>query len=105
MYSVEITDVASKEIKKICKAHGKKVCQQMHTALKSLEDRPDLKGKPLRGGLREFRSIRCGRFRVIYKLVEGKAVVLVVGIGLREDGSKNDVYVQVKKFLGIGKGK
>lgn len=103
MYSVEITKEAGEGIAKICRDRGKKVCEQMHTALKSLEDRPDLKGKPLGGDLKNYRSVRCGRFRIVYQVKGETATVFVVGVGKREDQAKADVYVQVKKFLGLRK--
>jgi len=48
---------------------------------KTIEDKlfynPEIFGKPLRGSLKNFRSLRVGDYRVIY-LIEKKTVLVVV---------------------------
>ncbi len=51
-------------------------------------------GKALTGALSGFRSLRAvgQRYRIIYRVVSGEVQVYVVAVGLRQEGSKRDVY-------------
>lgn len=42
-------------------------------------------GKPLRYGLKRYRRLRVGDYRVIYRVDEGKVIVIVVDIDHRKD--------------------
>lgn len=62
---------------------------------------PDKQGKPLLGELAGYRSIRAvgQRYRIIYRIEREKVTVLVVALGIREAGSKVDIYSLAKKLL------
>ncbi len=66
---------------------------------------PLLSGKPLKGPLKEYRSIRAAgqRYRIIYKVQESEIIVIVVvAIGIRKAGDKKDIYKLMKKYIQIG---
>ncbi|WP_456487493.1 type II toxin-antitoxin system RelE family toxin [Candidatus Alkanophaga liquidiphilum] len=52
--------------------------------LKALQERPEL-GKPLKGKLRGLRSLRVGKYRIIYQVDEDSKVVRVITVGRREE--------------------
>ena len=70
-----------------------------------LKEYPLKVGKPLKGNLQNYRSIRSvgQRYRIIYQVKETEIEVIVVAIGIRRDGDKkNDIYELMKKYVKIG---
>ena len=65
---------------------------------------PDKQGKPLRGELAGYRSIRAAsqRYRILYNLEAKQFIITVVILGIRRDGDKNDVYEIAKKLKRAG---
>ncbi len=66
----------------------------LNERIEGLRQEPEKQGKPLEGEFREFRSLRAvgQRYRIIYR-VEGVEVrVYVVAVGLRREGSREDIY-------------
>ncbi len=70
----------------------------------SLKDEPEKQGKPLVGELTGLRSLRTAgqRYRIIYKIDKGEITVLVIAIGIRQDGSKRDIYELAQKLVRLG---
>ncbi len=75
---------------------------------KSLRDRidklktePEKQGKALIDNLKGYVSVRSvgQRYRIIYKVEVDKVLVLVVGMGLRKEGNKGDIYALMQKWL------
>ena len=66
-----------------------------------LAQEPEKQGKPLTGELTGYRSLRAvgQRYRVIYRIEEGKVLVLVMALGIRKEGSGKDIYVLAQKLL------
>jgi mRNA interferase RelE/StbE len=66
-----------------------------------LAEDPDKQGKALVGELIGFRSVRAvgQRYRIVYRVEKAEVVVLVVGLGRRQEGGKKDVYNVLKKLL------
>ena len=62
--------------------------------IEGLKREPDKQGKPLTGDLKGFRSLRAvgQRYRIIYAVSDATVTVFVVAVGMREDGSRKDVY-------------
>jgi mRNA-degrading endonuclease RelE of RelBE toxin-antitoxin system len=56
-------------------------------------------GKPLRGPLKQYRSIRLGRYRVIYRYEPERDVVWVVAVGIRRAGNRDDIYARAGQQL------
>jgi len=62
---------------------------------------PDLQGKPLLGELKGFRSVRAAgqRFRIIYRVRQAQVEVLVVAVGPRREGSREDIYELAQRLM------
>lgn len=69
-----------------------------------LSSEPEKQGKPLIGELAGYRSIRAvgQRYRIIFQVEDDRVIVLIVALGLREAGSKRDVYSLAKKLVQLG---
>ena len=67
-----------------------------------LADDPDLQGKPLQGIFAGYRSVRAvgQRYRIVYKVYEERIMVNVIGVGIRKEGSKGDIYERLEKLFG-----
>ena len=65
-----------------------------------LAEHPAL-GKPLRGPLSGYRSVRAARnrYRIIYRVEEKKEVVLVVAVGIRKGKDRDDIYRELRRFI------
>ena len=66
-----------------------------------LKQEPLKQGKPLRGVLRNYRSVRAAgqRYRIVYQVAVEAGQVVVVVIGLRKAGDKSDAYAVAEKRL------
>jgi len=42
------------------------------------------------------------RYRIIYAIEQAQVTVIIVALGIRKDGSKQDVYALAKKLLRLG---
>lgn len=62
---------------------------------------PDLQGKALLGELKGYRSLRAAgqRYRIIYRVHQAQVEVLVVAIGRRAEGSREDIYRLAQRLL------
>jgi mRNA interferase RelE/StbE len=97
MYKIKITKIAAANLQ-----HIEKTAQiQIIKKIEQLKDEPILIGKPLKGPLKEYRSVRAAgqRYRVIYKVLEDEIIVIVVAVGIRKDGDKKDIYELMKKYI------
>ncbi len=97
MYKIKITKIAAASIQQI-----EKTAQlQIINKIEKLKDEPASLGKPLKGPLKDYRSIRAAgqRYRVIYKIVEDEIIVIVVAVGIRKDEDKKDIYELMKKYI------
>lgn len=81
-----------------------RIQEKFIAAFRRLEMAPEQQGKQLDDELREYRSVRAvnQRYRIIYFLREDFNVVFIVGIGIRKEGDKKDIYAQTKKYLRRG---
>jgi mRNA interferase RelE/StbE len=68
-----------------------------------IED-PEKQGKALLGELSGFRSVRAvgQRYRIIYQIRGNDIVVVIVAVGIRRDGAKDDIYNLAKKLFRLG---
>lgn len=101
MYTIKLTQIAAEFIAKL---DGKSQ-QQIMEKIEVLKEYPLKVGKPLKGNLQDYRSIRSvgQRYRIIYQVKETEVEVIVVAVGIRRDGDKkNDVYELMKKYIKIG---
>ena len=75
MYRVNLTEIASDYIKKL----DRKSRQQVIDRIEILKTDPLKVGKPLKGNLQDYRSIRSfgQRYRIIYQVKEDIVEVIV----------------------------
>jgi mRNA interferase RelE/StbE len=100
-YTVELTEEA---LEMLAEIQDRRVREKLFERIQKLAEEPEKQGKPLVDVLAGYRSVRAvgQRYRIVYG-VDGEVVkVIVVGIGLRKDGSKADVYARMTKLLGKG---
>jgi len=100
MYKIKLTKLAIEKLNEL----ESKTRNQIINKIEALREEPNLRGKPLKGILKEYRSIRAAgqRYRIIYKVEEDKVIVIVINIGIRKDGDKKDIYELMKKYIKIG---
>jgi mRNA interferase RelE/StbE len=75
--------------------------EQICDWIDGLAQDPVLQGKPLLGELKGYRSLRPAgqRYRIIYRVHEATIEVLVVALGGREEGSREDIYRLAQRLL------
>jgi mRNA interferase RelE/StbE len=71
--------------------------------LEELAENPEQQGKPLRNDLTGYRSIRAigQRYRIIYQVLEDQVLVVVVALGRRKEGDRQDVYELASKLVTV----
>lgn len=69
--------------------------------IEKLKYNPEKQGKFLTGKLKSYLSIRAvgQRYRIIYRVQKSEIIVIIVGIGLRSEGNKQDIYSRLQKLL------
>jgi mRNA interferase RelE/StbE len=82
----------------------RRIQSQMQTAFQRLAQNPEQVGKPLAGELAGYRSLRAAHqeFRIIYRVNREEIEVLVVAIGRRKEGDRDDIYRLAKRWLQQG---
>ena len=83
------------------KIQDRRVRDKIRDRIDGLAEEPEKPGKPLTGELTGSRSLRAvgQRYRIIYRIEEGKVLVLVMALGIRKEGSGKDIYVLAQKLL------
>ena len=69
-----------------------------------LAEEPEKQGSALVGDLAGFRAVRAvgQRYRIVYRVDSGQVVVMVVGLGIRKDGDRRDVYQLMRRLVRLG---
>jgi addiction module toxin, relE/stbE family len=90
VYTIKLTQIAAEFIAKL---DGKSQ-QQIMEKIEVLKEYPLKVGKPLKGNLQDYRSIRSvgQRYRIIYQVKETEVEVIVVAVGIRRDGDKKMTF-------------
>lgn len=98
-YEIELTPLA---FEMLASVKDKRQQQILSARIDKLKIEPEKQGKALVDELKGYRSIRAigQRYRIIYKVEVERIVVLVIGVGLRKEGDKGDIYALVQKLLG-----
>ena len=101
MYRIVIQPIALRLLKEIS---DRRIRQKISDRIDKLQESPELQGKPLIGELDGYYSVRAvgQRYRIIYAIEQSQVTVMVVALGIRKDGSKQDVYALAKKLLRLG---
>ena len=100
MYNIKITLIAAENLRKI----DSRTQKQIVNKIDALKSDPLLLGKPLKGPLKEYRSVRAAgqRYRIIYRVLEKEIIVIIIAIGIRKEGDKSDIYQLMKKYIKTG---
>ena len=79
----------------------RRIRRKIGQVIDRLTEDPDKQGKALLGELSVFRSIRAvgQRYRIIYQIRGNNIVVVIVAVGIRRDGAKDDIYNLAKKLF------
>jgi mRNA interferase RelE/StbE len=97
-FKIVFTEAATRMLKGI---RDKRIQELLLKRIHELAENPDKLGKPLLEELAVFRSIRAvgQRYRIIYAIDKEKVIVVVVGMGLRKEGSRDDIYRLLRKLI------
>jgi mRNA interferase RelE/StbE len=87
-YEIHIDDRAFGDLKRVDKGDLEKI----DASILALKDDPRPRGCKQLAGYPGIFRVRCGDYRIIYRVEEGKLLVLVVYVGHRRD-----VYKRFKK--------
>lgn len=79
----------------------RRVQAKLQEAIDGLAEEPAKQGKALIGEFGGYRSLRVigQRYRIIYRVDDTNAMVLIVAMGIRKAGGKKDVYALARKLL------
>jgi mRNA interferase RelE/StbE len=82
----------------------RRIREKIGAVINRLAEDPEKQGKAMLGELAGFRSIRAvgQRYRILYKINGFKIVVVVVAVGIRREGAKDDIYTLAKKLFRLG---
>ena len=97
-FEIQLTPLA---LEMFANIKDKRHQKALSSKIDKLKIEPEKQGKPLTGQLINYRSVRAvgQRYRIIYQVEKDKVVVLVVGVGLRKEGDKGDIYNLLQKLL------
>lgn len=97
-YQIAFTPTAVKMLEAVS---DRRVRQHIRDRIDGLAHDPEGQGKPMRGELAGFRSLRAAgqRYRIIYRVDRGKVLVVILTVGLRKEGDKSDVYRLAQRLL------
>ena len=67
-----------------------------------LKAEPHKQGKPLKGVLANYRSVRAAgqRYRIVYQVAAHAGQIVIVVIRIRKAGDRSDAYEVAEKRLG-----
>jgi mRNA interferase RelE/StbE len=82
----------------------RRIREKIIAIIDRLAEEPKKQGKARLGELSGFRSIRAvaQRYRIIYTVKNEEIIVVVVAVGIRRDGGRDDIYNLTKKLLRLG---
>lgn len=88
-------------LKLLADISDRRIREKIGAVIDRLAEEPQKQGKALLGELSGFRSIRAvgQRYRIIYQVRGNEVVVVIVAIGIRRDGAKDDIYKLAKKLI------
>lgn len=97
-YRIELTLLA---LEMLAEVNDQRHRQGLTNRIEKLKSEPEKQGKPLGDILKGYRSVRAvgQRYRIIYKVDRNLVVVLVVGVGLRRQGNRSDIYATIERLL------
>ena len=101
MYRIVIQPTAFKLLKEIS---DRRIRKKISDRIDKLKESPEIHRKPLLSELDGYYSVRAvgQRYRIIYAIEQAQVTIIIVALGIRKDGSKQDVYAVAKKLLRLG---
>ena len=100
-YQVDITPAALEALEAVA---DRRTRSAIVRRIDAMAEEPKKLGKPLRGWLTGFLSLRTAgqRYRVIYKVDDEKKRILVYLVGIRKEGNRRDVYALAERLVKRG---
>ena len=100
-YRIEITPTALAALEAITDQRTKAAIVRR---IDGLVEEPQAQGKVLRGELAGFLSVRAAgqRYRVMYQIDKRAQTVVVYLVGIRNEGSRQDVYALAQRLVRRG---
>ena len=100
-WNVSFTETALETLKSIS---DRRVRRLIVNRAESLATDPYVLGSPLRDELRGFYSTRAAgqRYRIIYRTDDEGRSVIVVAVGIRREGHRNDIYALAQRLIRLG---
>lgn len=88
--------VLTEDLKKIDPSSKRLILKSIH---KKLTHDPENYGSPLSVEYKGYWKLRVGDYRVIYKIVKDKILVMVIKVGIRRDGKiYKELIYRLKKM-------
>lgn len=90
-YSLRFTPLAIEMLEEI---RDRRSRQAVLSRVRKLAAEPEKQGKALVGDFQGLRSVRAAgqRYRIVYRVEREAVVVVVIGVGFRQEGARRDVY-------------
>lgn len=96
-FKIELTRLAAEMLAEIS---DRKTQAVLFKRIEGLAESPERQGKALTGRLRRYRSVRAAgqRYRIIYQVDAERHAVVVLGVGIRKEGDRRDIYTRLEKL-------
>jgi len=93
-----------KAVQLLADISDRRIREKIGAVIERLTEEPEKQGKALLGELSGLRSIRAvgQRYRIIYQVRGDEIVVVIVAVGIRRDGARDDIYNLAKKLFRLG---
>ncbi len=88
-FRVEFADATKKEFRKLGHAAAAEILDAIQ---RKLTREPELYGEPLRKDLKGYFKLVVGQWRVIYHVERDIVTVLVLAVGKRAEGDRENIY-------------
>lgn len=97
-YRIVITPAGLKLLETV---PDRRIREQIRNRVDGLAHKPEQQGKPLKGDLAGFRSLRAvgQRYRILYRVERARVLVVIVAVGLRKEGDRHDIYRLAQKLI------
>lgn len=97
-HTIAITPTALQMLQSIS---DRRIREKIIERIDGLAEDPEKQGKALVGELADYRALRAvgQRYRIIYRVIDEKVIVVVVAVGIRKAGDKKDIYALAQKLF------